>query len=109
MDETIKEIATQLGVGIDRIWNMIPAYADMMFLRCLIPLIVEAIIFIPMFVISYREFKKDEYSELPFIALVVSSIGLAALAITACIVVPDMIQWKLHPYEMFLRSILVSL
>lgn len=109
MDDVIREIAMQLGVGVDQIWSMVPSYADMMFLDCFMLLIIEAIIFVPMFVISYRKFKKDEYSELPFMALTVSSLGLTALVITACIVIPDMIQWKLHPYEMFLRSIVVSL
>lgn len=109
MDDAIREIAMQLGVGVDQIWSMIPNYADMAFLYCLMLLIIEAIIFVPMFIVSYRKYKKDEYSVLPEIALTVSSFGLAVLAITACIVIPDMIQWKLHPYEMFLRSIFVSL
>lgn len=106
MEETMKEIASQLGVGIEQIWNMAPRYADMVCLNHLMILIIEAVIFIPIFIIAYRQFKKDKYNDIATVILIVGSVGLFILIVTMLIAIPDIIQWKLYPQEKFLRLLL---
>lgn len=127
---TVQEIANQLGIGVDQIFQYLPAYAQVKIMGWVIPMIagiVTVIVSAIVFLCSYKRYNKynnaywkenDKEKELEYntkkniclgICVVFGVIGSLVLigiliAIPCCI--EPIIGWSTSPELMLLKSLI---
>lgn len=110
---TVQEIANQLGIGIDKVLQYLPSYAEAQFLGYLVPLIGFSALFVICligFLVSMFCYKKDKISceisiWFAFGFGVAGVFALLVLIILGLADAGDMIGWQVSPELMLLQSL----